>query len=62
MTLTALIVSNLHIPLLVIGVTLLNWIFTRDEAGDFVLMIITSAMLYVATVWAVLLNYGVESL
>ena len=62
MTLTALIVSNLHIPLLVIGVTLLYWIFTRDEAGDFVLMIITSAMLYVATVWAVLLNYGVESL
>ena len=62
MTLTALIVSNLHIPLLVIGVTLLNWIFTRDGAGDFVLMIITSAMLYVATVWAVLLNYGVESL
>ena len=62
MTLTALIVSNLHIPLLVIGVTLLNWIFTRDEAGDFVLMIITSAMLYVATVWAMLLNYGVESL
>ena len=62
MTLTSLIVNNLHVPLLIIGVVTLNWIFTRSEAADFILMIITSAMLYVATVWAVLLNYGVESL
>ena len=57
------IAMQLPLPtLLVLGLTLLNWVFKPPHYADIdiLLLLICGGIFYFFVVWCILLNYGVE--
>jgi len=61
---TELIVQNIPLIMLLVGLTLLIWVFRPPycETIDIILMLMSVLTLYILAAWGVALNYGVEVL